>query len=65
MRHTLPFALLALAGAAAHAAETVGYSYDARGRLIAVVRSGSVNNGVQATYALDKAGNRTVVVARP
>lgn len=45
-------------GQAAHAAETITYSYDARGRLIEVARSGSVNNGVVTSYQLDKADNR-------
>lgn len=41
------------------AAETVTYKYDARGRLIEVSRSGTVNNGVKSTYTHDKADNRT------
>jgi len=45
--------------AAALAAETITYRYDARGRLIKVERSGSVNNGVNSSYAHDKANNRT------
>lgn len=44
---------------AAQAAETVTYTYDARGRVIAVHRSGTVNNLVNTTYNLDKADNRT------
>ena len=57
--------LLVLAGtmlalsSAAQAAETITYRYDARGRLIKVERSGSVNNGVVTTYQHDKANNRT------
>ena len=57
--------LLVLAGAmltmgsAASAAETITYRYDARGRLVKVERSGSVNNGVVTTYGHDKASNRT------
>lgn len=43
------------------AAETVTYSYDARGRLVKVARSGTVNNGVAIDYTLDKASNRTKV----
>lgn len=43
----------------ASATETVTYSYDSRGRLIHVVRSGTVNNGVSTTYQNDKADNRT------
>jgi YD repeat-containing protein len=51
-----------LAGAtAAEANETIAYSYDARGRLVKVERTGSVNNNVTATYAFDKADNRTSV----
>ena len=51
-------ALLAMP-AIAQAAETITYSYDARGRLVQVARSGSVNNGVTTSYAYDKAHNRT------
>jgi hypothetical protein len=57
-------ALLAAAAltcaAAAVAAETISYSYDARGRLTKVVRSGTVNNGVVTNYAHDKSDNRTL-----
>jgi YD repeat-containing protein len=44
---------------AAQAAETITYSYDARGRVIAVNRTGTVNNNVVTNYAIDKADNRT------
>jgi hypothetical protein len=44
--------------AGAQAAETINYTYDARGRVIAVNRSGTVNNNVATTYNLDKADNR-------
>jgi YD repeat-containing protein len=50
-------AALALA-VGAEAAETISYTYDARGRLIAVNRTGSVNNQVNTTYNIDKAENR-------
>lgn len=43
------------------ASETVTYTYDARGRVIKVEHSGTVNNGVVANYTLDKAENRTNV----
>lgn len=43
----------------ADAAETITYSYDARGRVVAVVRAGTVNNNVNRTYTIDKADNRT------
>lgn len=43
-----------------NAAETVAYSYDARGRLIKVIRSGSAqsNSNVTTDYTHDKANNR-------
>ena len=49
-------ALLAVAGLAAPAtaAETITYSYDARGRLIQIARTGTVNNGVTTSYQFDK-----------
>lgn len=50
-----------LCSSAASATETITYTYDARGRLIKVVHTGSVNNNNQACYKLDKAGNRTNV----
>ena len=56
----------ALCAAAAMASETITYSYDARGRLVKAVRTGSVNNNVAATYSYDKADNRTnVTVVSP
>lgn len=48
-------------GAAAWATETVTYTYDARGRLVKVERSGTVNNAVKAEYVYDKGDNRTNV----
>jgi hypothetical protein len=45
----------------AFAAETITYTYDAKGRLVKVERSGSVNNNVKAEYTHDKADNRTNV----
>lgn len=47
--------------AAAMAAETITYTYDARGRLVKVERTGNVNNNVKAEYNYDKADNRTNV----
>jgi hypothetical protein len=43
-----------------NAAETLAYSYDARGRLTKVVRSGSAQNNSNVTtdYSHDKANNR-------
>lgn len=58
---------LAAIASAAMAAETIGYSYDARGRLVKVQRSGTVNQGVVTSYVLDKADNRNsrVVTGSP
>lgn len=43
---------------AAHASETITYTYDAKGRLVKVERSGAVNNGIKVEYTHDKADNR-------
>lgn len=43
------------------AAETVTYTYDARGRLVKTVHTGTVNNNTQTCYKLDKADNRANV----
>ncbi len=43
---------------AAVSAETATYSYDAKGRLVRVVKSGGPNNGAVTTYEHDKADNR-------
>ena len=56
-RTTLLF--LTLVPTAASATETITYTYDARGRLVQVVHSGTVNNGVATSYTIDKADNRT------
>lgn len=53
--------LALLEGAAARATENVSYTYDAKGRLVKVVRSGSTNNGITVQYSHDKADNRTNV----
>jgi YD repeat-containing protein len=37
----------------------VTYSYDARGRLVQVTHTGTVNNNVASSYTYDKANNRT------
>jgi YD repeat-containing protein len=59
MRATAIFLLLLVLGVAAYAAETITYTYDARGRLIRVAHSGTVNNNVMTNYVYDKADNRT------
>lgn len=43
---------------AAQSTETIRYIYDARGRVIRVERTGTVNNGVVSTYQYDRANNR-------
>lgn len=45
--------------APALSAETITYTYDAKGRLVKVVRTGTVNNNVTVDYEHDKADNRT------
>lgn len=42
----------------AKADETLTFAYDARGRLVQVSRTGSINNGLVGIYAYDKADNR-------
>jgi hypothetical protein len=51
---------LALA-APAQAGETITYSYDALGRLTGTSHSGTINNGLKASYTYDAADNRTNV----
>jgi hypothetical protein len=51
--------ILAIATALpAQASETITYKYDAKGRLVEVKRTGTVNNNVTTTYQHDKADNR-------
>jgi hypothetical protein len=54
-------AALIAAATAALASETITYTYDAKGRLVKVERTGTVNNGVTAQYTHDKADNRSNV----
>jgi hypothetical protein len=61
-RNLILLCLLPIAGTAfAYVSETITYTYDARGRLVKVERSGTVNNNVSASYSYDKADNRTNV----
>ena len=57
MRRILLLAILLVAPA--QAAETITYVYDARGRLVQVIRTGTVNNGVTTSYQIDKADKRS------
>jgi len=59
-RILLGLCLLATSSSAA-STETIAYTYDAKGRLVKVVRTGTVNNNVTAEYTHDKADNRTRV----
>ena len=59
MRALVAILIIVLLGAAAYASETITYTYDARGRLIAVTHSGTVNNNLVSNYTYDKADNRT------
>ncbi len=56
-RMILLAAALGLASLAA-ASETITYTYDAKGRVVRVVHTGSVNNNLQANYVYDDADNR-------
>jgi hypothetical protein len=56
---TAALALMLFSAFPAFSAETITYSYDAKGRLVKVVRTGSVNNNVTVDYEHDKADNRT------
>jgi hypothetical protein len=47
-----------ISSAPTQAAETITYKYDAKGRLVEVKRTGTVNNNVTTTYTHDKADNR-------
>jgi hypothetical protein len=49
---------LTLVPAVALATETITYKYDAKGRLVKVIRTGTVNNNVTYDYVHDKANNR-------
>ncbi len=53
--------LLGMGSVDALAAETITYTYDAKGRVIKVVRTGTVNNNVTYDYEHDKADNRKKV----
>lgn len=61
MKHVfyLGSAIALIVGIPAHATEAQKYRYDAKGRLIKVERTGTVNNGITTEYTHDKADNRT------
>jgi hypothetical protein len=46
----------------AQASEVVVYKYDAKGRLVKVERTGTVNSGATTNYEIDEAHNRKRVV---
>ncbi len=52
-------ALLLAMASGAIAAETITYTYDAKGRVKKAERTGTVNNNVNSEYAYDDANNRT------
>lgn len=51
--------LMLIGASSAFAAETITYTYDAKGRLVKVVRTGTANNNVTVEYEHDKADNRS------
>ena len=56
---TIAIGLMALgASSAAYAGETITYTYDALGRLVKTVSSGTVNNNQTHSICYDEAGNR-------
>jgi YD repeat-containing protein len=55
----IALSIAVVTAAAATASETINYTYDARGQLVQVKHSGTVNNNVSANYTYDKANNRT------
>jgi YD repeat-containing protein len=59
MRTIIAMLTIVLLGAAAYASETITYKYDARGRLVQVNHTGTVNNNVVTNYSYDKADNRS------
>jgi uncharacterized protein RhaS with RHS repeats len=59
IERALVLAAIGAVPALAIAGETVNYSYDAKGRLVQVARSGTINNGVTTNYTYDHADNRT------
>ena len=61
MRVLIAILILIVFGAAAYASETITYQYDARGRLVQVSHTGTVNNNVVTNYTYDKADNRNTV----
>lgn len=50
-----------LSSSAARSGETITTAYDAKGRLVSVARTGTINNGFAANYCYDKADNRAQV----
>jgi hypothetical protein len=50
--------LTSIGSSIAFASETVTYTYDALGRLVATTNTGSTNNGLTTSVAYDLAGNR-------
>ena len=63
MRVGIVAAVVAIACGAtqALAGEQITYHYDARGRVVGVTNTGTVNSGMNATYTLDDRDNRTAV----
>lgn len=58
IKMSLMAACLMHAGSACFAAETVIYTYDAKGRLAKIEHAGTVNNGIATQVLHDAADNR-------
>lgn len=64
MRKFLRYAIFAFytwSSFAVSAQETTTFTYDAKGRVTNVARSGGPSSGVSTTYSYDRADNRTRV----
>jgi YD repeat-containing protein len=61
LRKFMILSLFLLGATHVSAGETITYTYDAKGRLVRVVRTGTVNNNLTTEYTHDKANNRVRV----
>lgn len=61
MKALIVSVLLMSSAITAHAGDTTTYAYDAKRRLVQLLKSGTVNNGVTTEYSHDQADNRTRV----
>jgi hypothetical protein len=65
MKAVAAFIIILVLGAAAYATENITYTYDARGRLVRVSHTGSINNNVVTNYIYENASNRALKNTTP